>query len=131
MVNVPKYKHSEKFHGPYIVKEKLSDHNYIIDINGKDTIVNISKMKPYKVNKYSQLPRKPGTRQNYKNVTESAKKPADQVISSSKQKFVPDSDSSDTDTDILSGLAAMYNKIANGHKTGKNKGRNSLQVDEN
>ena len=135
---MPKYKHSPKFHGPYIIKDNISNHNYIVHINGEDKIVNISKMKPYKLNKFSQLPSKPGMCQNDKNVTESAKKPADQVIGNGKRKVVPESDSSDSESDILSGLAAIYSRknsnlttTNNDRNTGQNKGSNTTQMNDN
>ena len=56
LVNVPKHKYSEKWSGPYLITEKINDWNYIIALNGNEKVINISKMKPYKINKYSKLP---------------------------------------------------------------------------
>ena len=57
LVNVPKHKFSEKWRGPYLITDKINDWNYIISIDGQEKIINIEKMKPYKVNKYSILPK--------------------------------------------------------------------------
>ena len=57
LVNVPKHKFSEKWKGPYLITDKINDWNYIISIDGQEKIINVEKMKPYVVNKYSILPR--------------------------------------------------------------------------
>ena len=54
-VNVPKHKFANRFHGPYLIVDKLNDHNYIVNIDGVNKVVNISKMKAYKPNHYSQV----------------------------------------------------------------------------
>ncbi len=51
----PKHKYSKKFQGPFQVKEKINDHNYIVEVNGKNKVVSISKMKWYpKDSKYNR-----------------------------------------------------------------------------
>ena len=55
LVIVPKHKYADKWAGPYLITEKISDWNYIVDVNGVKKVVSISKMKPYKPNKYSEL----------------------------------------------------------------------------
>ena len=57
LVNVPKHKFGEKWQGPFLITHKINDWNYIVKINDKEKIINIQKMKPYEVNKYSTLPR--------------------------------------------------------------------------
>ena len=52
----PKHKYSKRWRGPYKVVKKITDHNYVMDVNGTEKVVSISKMKPYTVNKYSRLP---------------------------------------------------------------------------
>ena len=56
LVNVPKHKFSEKWKGPYLITDKINDWNYIIPIEGQEKIINVEKMKPYVINKYSILP---------------------------------------------------------------------------
>eukprot|EP00116_Pleurobrachia_bachei_P005909 sb/3466171/ len=56
LVNVPKHKYAHKWSGPYVIKDKINDHNYVISIEGKDKVVSISKMKHYRSNKYSSIP---------------------------------------------------------------------------
>ena len=56
LVNVPKHKFSEKWKGPYLITDKINDWNYIISIEGQEKIINVEKMKPYVINKYSILP---------------------------------------------------------------------------
>ena len=55
LINAPKHKYADKWAGPYLITEKLSDWNYIVDVKGVKKVVSISKMKAYKPNKYSQL----------------------------------------------------------------------------
>ena len=45
LVTPPAHKYSYKWKGPYLIIEKINDHNYIIQINGVKKIINISKMK--------------------------------------------------------------------------------------
>ena len=47
-----KHKYAEKWEGPYKVTQKISEHNYIVDIDGLMKVVNVSKMKLFKPNKY-------------------------------------------------------------------------------
>ena len=42
--------------GPYLIAEKITDWNYVVCVDGLNRVVNISKMKPYEVNKYSKVP---------------------------------------------------------------------------
>eukprot|EP00116_Pleurobrachia_bachei_P003391 sb/3463653/ len=53
LVNCPKHKYADKWIGPFVIHRKINDHNYVIKINGEEKVVNISKMKLYKSNKYS------------------------------------------------------------------------------
>ena len=56
LVNVPTHKFSERWMGPYLIAEKITDWNYVVCVDGLNRVVNISKMKPYEVNKYSKVP---------------------------------------------------------------------------
>ena len=58
LVIVPKHKYADRWAGPYRITEKLSDYLYVVDIKGVKKVVNISKMKAYKPNRYSQLDEK-------------------------------------------------------------------------
>ena len=53
LVNCPKHKFGKRWHGPYKIKRKINDHLYVLPIGGVDKVTNISKLKPYKHNKYS------------------------------------------------------------------------------
>jgi transposase InsO family protein len=53
LVNVPSHKYSERWTGPYLIIHKINDWNYIINYNGQEKIVNIEKLKEYKLSKYS------------------------------------------------------------------------------
>ena len=55
----PKHKYSKRWRGPYKVVKKISDHNYVVDADGTEKVVNLSKMKPYTKSKYSRLPPRP------------------------------------------------------------------------
>ena len=56
LVNIRNHKYSHKWTGPHVILEKINDHNYIINFNGIEKVVSISKLKHYpnKNNKYSQ-----------------------------------------------------------------------------
>ena len=58
----PKHKISKKFRGPYQIIEKFNDHNYVIMIEEKRKVVNISKMKHFKRGKYSEKEAKKPTK---------------------------------------------------------------------
>ena len=55
LVNCPKHKYADKWVGPFVILSKINDHNYVIKVNGEEKVVNISKMKLYKPNKYSPV----------------------------------------------------------------------------
>ena len=56
LVNVPKHKYSYKWAGPYRIVERISDHNYVIMIQGIRKVISITKMKRYVPNHYSRIP---------------------------------------------------------------------------
>lgn len=51
LVQPQQHKWNPRFHGPYTIVEKLSDRNYVVMIEGKNKVVNITKMKHYTNNK--------------------------------------------------------------------------------
>lgn len=54
LINCPSHKFSERWQGPFKVCKKLGDHLYVIELdNGKEKVINISKMKRYVPNKFS------------------------------------------------------------------------------
>ena len=54
LINCPTHKFSERWQGPYRICKKISDHLYVIELeNGKDKVVNISKLKRYVKSKFS------------------------------------------------------------------------------
>ena len=56
LVNVLKHKYSYKWSGPYKVLEKLTDHNYIVLVQGVRKVISITKMKKFTRTKYSKMP---------------------------------------------------------------------------
>ena len=50
----PKHKYADSWRGPYKVVKALNDHNYVVEVEGKEKVVSISKMKPYRLNKHSE-----------------------------------------------------------------------------
>ena len=53
LVNTPANKYSPKWEGPFQIKQRLSDWNYIIEKGGSPKTINIGKMKHYFPNKYT------------------------------------------------------------------------------
>ena len=54
LISCPKHKFSARWKGPYRIGKVISDHLYVIELeDGKDKLVNISKLKRYKKNRYS------------------------------------------------------------------------------
>ena len=51
-INVPTNKFGPRWKGPFKIVKKLSDILYLVKIDGKDKVTNISKFKPYKHSKY-------------------------------------------------------------------------------
>ena len=51
----PKHKYAERWSGPYKVTDVLSQHLYVVEVNGEMKVVSISKMKHYNENKFSRL----------------------------------------------------------------------------
>ena len=55
LIDVPNHKFADRFKGPYLIEEKINNWNYIVNVDGKLKMVNISKLKAYKPNKYSKV----------------------------------------------------------------------------
>ena len=54
LINCPKHKFSARWRGPYKICKVISEHLYIVEMeDGKEQLVNISKLKPYKMSKYA------------------------------------------------------------------------------
>eukprot|EP00116_Pleurobrachia_bachei_P000983 sb/3461245/ len=54
LIQPAKHKWQHRFRGPYKIVKKLSDWNYVVEIDGNTKIVNISKMKIYQPTKHSR-----------------------------------------------------------------------------
>ena len=65
-VNVPSSKLSARWTGPWKVLEKISDNVYVVLINNKETVTNVSKMKPYEHSKYFPVSQEVGTQASEK-----------------------------------------------------------------
>ncbi|MCP4492672.1 MAG: DDE-type integrase/transposase/recombinase [Gammaproteobacteria bacterium] len=91
----PKHKYQDKFQGPFLITEKINDHNYVINMNGKKKVVSISKMKWFpKDGKYSRTPTSEPPPQGDK--TTKTDKATKKAVSK-----LDDSDSSDTGSVII------------------------------
>ena len=53
LIPMPNHKYSPRFTGPFKIVEKISDWNYIVDVNGERKVTNITKMKIYKPNHFT------------------------------------------------------------------------------
>ena len=57
LIDCPSHKFAPRWRGPFIIKEAINDHIYRVNLQqGQDKIINISKLKHYKVNKFSFVP---------------------------------------------------------------------------
>ena len=53
LINCPTHKHSIRWRGPLLVNKVINDHLYVVQISpGQEKVINISKMKHFKRNKY-------------------------------------------------------------------------------
>ena len=108
LVNKPKHNHSKKWSEPFHIVKRINDHNYIVDINGENTITNISKMKLYNVNKYSNLPGQKRADNASKNSAELCPKRTD-----STKNVAHDSDSDSDEEFIISFPTSGSNNLDN------------------
>ena len=53
LLDCPKHKFSKRWRGPYRIKDAISQHLYIVEMENNDRICNVSKLKHYHVNRYS------------------------------------------------------------------------------
>ena len=127
LVTPVKHKYSYKWKGPYVIVEKINDHNYIIVINGTRKIINIQKMKRYPINKYSKVPFDQisnKTNDGPVNQAGSDKRPKNQISdhkNSSKSSNEEEDDSSDSDNDddlidlVLSEIGSRRSSLSSNH----------------
>ena len=127
LVTPVKHKYSYKWKGPYVIVEKINDHNYIIVINGTRKIINIQKMKRYPINKYSKVPFDQisnKTNDGPVNQAGSDKRPKNQISdhkNSSKSSNEEEDDSSDSDNDddlidlVLSEIGSRRSSLSDNH----------------
>ena len=52
LIQCPTHKFGPRWTGPFTVAKRINDHLYVFDIAGMEKVVNISKMKPFSMNKY-------------------------------------------------------------------------------
>jgi hypothetical protein len=52
-IRCPKHKFSVRYFGPTKIVKSVNDRVYVVDINGEEKVVNIAKLKRYRVNKFS------------------------------------------------------------------------------
>ena len=90
----PKHKYALKFRGPYKIVEKISDHNYVVDVDGDKKVVSISKMKHYVPNKYSAV-------ESASNRAGDVNEHVPSKSKHKKSKVITKSDSSDDDNDVI------------------------------
>ena len=74
LIEPPQTKLKPRWSGPHYVKEKISDHLYLIKLGEDDfKIVNIEKLKPYKASKFSPMINAPVPKTNINNNVEGKK----------------------------------------------------------
>ena len=57
LIDCPQHKFSKRWRGPYKIKKAINTHLYLVEMEIEDKICNISKLKHYRTNKFSQLPK--------------------------------------------------------------------------
>ncbi|KAL5268671.1 hypothetical protein ACHWQZ_G002504 [Mnemiopsis leidyi] len=122
LVNVPKHKFSEKWRGPYLITDKINDWNYIISIEGQKKIINIEKMKPYEVNKYSTLPKPSSLKKVEKPISSDIKpeQPASNSDSSSDDEFFITFSDNENNAKLDSSNNSLSPSISESPKLGSN-----------
>ena len=53
LINCPQHKFSSRWRGPYRVAKVINEHLYVIDMENGEKVCNITKLKHYKISKYS------------------------------------------------------------------------------
>ena len=57
LIDCPSHKFAPRWRGPFVIKEAINDHIYRVTLQpGQDKIINISKLKHYKINRFSSVP---------------------------------------------------------------------------
>jgi transposase InsO family protein len=57
LVDCPQHKFSKRWRGPYRINRVINDHLYVVEMQNEDKICNISKLKHYRANRFSQVPK--------------------------------------------------------------------------
>ncbi|KAL5267827.1 hypothetical protein ACHWQZ_G004766, partial [Mnemiopsis leidyi] len=65
-INVPSSKFSARWTGPWKIVKKINENLYIVLVNNKETVINVSKMKPYRHSKYFPENQEKGTQVDHK-----------------------------------------------------------------
>ena len=106
LINCPTHKHSIRWRGPLLVNKVINDHLYVVAIApGKEKVINISKMKHFKRNKYNtdkypQLSSPTGSKSTPENNLSSVPLPASTLTTPHPTKHVTfPSTSDDSDDD--------------------------------
>ena len=95
LIDKPKHKLSKRYEGPWLVKERINLWNYVVHVKDKDKIVNITKIKPYHVNRHSKVEKE--RQLSSSEQKERAKMTKDAEKKNRKQKDIVESSSSDTE----------------------------------
>ena len=65
-INVPSSKFSARWTGPWKIIKKVNENLYIVLVNNKETVINVSKMKAYRHSKYFPENQEKGTQVDHK-----------------------------------------------------------------
>ena len=100
LVQCPKHKFAPRFKGPFKVVKVINDHLYVIQITPEcEKVVNISKMKHYNLNKYSE--RKIGMLEHDRKLSEAALQAEKRKKRNVVEQQNEDSSSSSEKNDII------------------------------
>ena len=109
LVNVKKHKYSDVFQGPYKIIKKISDWNYVIELeDGNSKLVSITKMKHYNIknNKYAMA----NIDKSQKKVTSSIKVP---ITSENMGTCEPKKEDQKTMVPVYSLRPRIQNRVGN------------------
>ena len=105
-INVSK-KWSARWTGPWKILKKISDHLFIVLVDGKEKVVSVTRMKVYKHSKYFPAEQEKGTQTGVKEVASEENGKSEVIVK--QPVLVPEED--DSDSECVEGEISFYRPI--------------------